>query len=158
MPSSRPRSDMMDSRNDMMQAEGFFTIELLRDGKSGPEVVERRVTPNVVVTAGKKQTWRHASGLNTHYWRYCRIGTCGTAPTSNNANCLSVIASTLTSCDSKTMVSGRTFQIIKSYPSGTGKISATNIKEVIICNAKTTNAFSCLARATFTAVNKTTSD
>lgn len=149
----------MRAMSDSMKFEGgILTVEVIRDGKNGPEVIQRRVAHNLILNVGKKKTWQQATGLDSHFFRYMRIGTCGTAPTSGGTNLLSVVASTLTSVDSKTLSPGRTMTFVKSYPSGSGKISATGIKELIVCNSKTTPGRCALCRATFTSVNKTTSD
>ena len=138
---------------------GFVTLEVIRDGKNGPEVIERRITHNLIVNTGKKQLWRIASGLSTNVFDRMRIGTGGTAANSGHTNVLTAVASSLTSVDSKTLLSAtRTMQWVNSYPSGGGSISATNIQEVCLLNQQTSPGGSAMMRATFTSVNKTTAD
>jgi hypothetical protein len=138
---------------------GVITIEVLRDGKHGPEVIERRVVHNLVVNTGKRQTWRQAAGLNINDWDQMRIGTCGTPPASGDTNVLSPVTGTLNTVDSKTLLAGtRTLQEVISYPSGVGTKSATGIKEVVLLNQNTSPGGSALMRATFTPVDKTTLD
>jgi len=137
---------------------GFLTVEVIRDGKNGPTVLQRRVH-NLVVNTGKRQTWRQACGLNVNDWDQFRIGTCGVAANSAHTNVVSPVASTINTADSKTLLSAtRTYQMVVSYPSGGGSISATGIKEVVVLNQNTSPGGSALMRAVFTAVNKTTAD
>lgn len=150
---------MLNLTDAIEQFGGVVEVEVIRDGKNGPEVVERRVSHNTVVNAGKKQTWRQATGLNTNDWDQMRIGTSAAAVTSAQTNVLSPVTGTLNTVDSKSLLSGtRTLQLVISYPSGGGTKSATNIREVVVLNQNTSPGGSCFMRATFTAVTKTTSD
>lgn len=138
---------------------GWLTVEVIRDGRDGPFVVQRTESHNLVVNTGKRQTWRQASGLNTNDWDQFRIGTCGTSPNSAHTNVLTPVTGTINTADSKTLLAGtRTFQLVISYPSGGGSKSATGIKEMVVLNQNTSPGGSALARAIFTAVNKTTAD
>lgn len=138
---------------------GVFLIEVIRDGKHGPVVIQRSVSSNLVVNTGKRQTWRMASGLNTNDWDQARIGTCGVAANSGQTNVVSPVTGTLNTVDQKTLLAGtRTFQLVVSYPSGGASKSATGIKEVVILNQNTSPGGSALARSVFSAVNKTTAD
>lgn len=144
---------------DEIRAGGIFEIELIRAGKHGPEVVDRRVSRNLVVNTGKRQTWRQASGLNANDWDQMRIGTSAVAANSGQTNVITPVTGTINTVDSKTLLAGtRTFQLVISYPSGVSTKSATNIREVVVLNQNTSPGGSALARATFTAVNKTTAD
>jgi hypothetical protein len=144
---------------DELQAQGVFVVEVLRDGKNGPEVLQRRVVPNLVVNTGKRQLWRQATGLNTNDFDQMRIGTSGGAANSGQTNVISPVTGTINTVDSKTLLSGtRTMQWVISYPSGAGQKSATNIREVVLLNQNTSPGGSALSRSTFTAVNKTTAD
>ena len=136
---------------------GYVDVEVIRDGADGPVVIQRRRVHNLVVNSGKRQTWRQASGLNANDWDQFRIGTNGGAAASGQTNVISRVAGTLKTADLKTM-SGRTFQLMISYPSGAGSISAANIQEVAVLNQHTSPGGSALMRAVFTAVNKTTAD
>lgn len=138
---------------------GVFLIEVIRDSKNGPVVVQRAVSPNLVVNTGKRQTWRMASSLNTNDWDQMRIGTSSGAANSGQTNVISPVTNTINTVDQKTLLAGtRTFQLVISYPSGAGTKSATNIKEVVILNQNTSPGGSALARSVFSAVNKTTAD
>lgn len=138
---------------------GVFLIEVIRDGKNGPVVIQRTASANLVVNTGKRQTWRQACNLNTNDWDQMRIGTCGTAENSSQTNVLTPVTGTINTVDQKTLLSGtRTFQLVYSLPSGGGSKSATNIKEVVILNQNTSPGGSALARSVFSAVNKTTAD
>lgn len=145
--------------SDGLEAAGIFTIEVLRDGKNGPEVLQRRVAPNLVVNTGKRQLWRSATGINTKIFDTMRIGTSGVAANSGQTNVVSPVTGTINTVDLMTLLSGtRTMQWVISYPSGGGTKSATNIREVVILNQNTSPGGSALSRSTFTAVNKTTAD
>jgi hypothetical protein len=138
---------------------GFVTIEVIRDGKNGPEVIDRRVTHNLVVNAGKRQIWRLAAGNQTNIFDQMRIGTSGAAANSGHTNVLSPVTGTLNTVDSKSLLSAtRTMEWVISYPSGGGTKSATGIEEVVLLNQNTSPGGSCMMRAVFTAVNKTTAD
>ena len=139
---------------------GIVCVEVIRDTPDGPKVIQRREVHNLVVNVGKKQFMRKALGINTKYWRYFRIGTCGVAANSGQTNLVSPITGTLKTVDSYT-ISGatRTFNIIYSYPSGASSKSATGIKEVILGDQHTSPGGSICMRAVISpAVNKTTSD
>jgi hypothetical protein len=145
--------------SDGLEAAGIFTIEVLRDGKNGPEVIQRRTAPNLVVNTGKRQLWRSATGLNSKIFDTARIGTSGAAANSGQTNVISPVTGTINTVDLLTLLSGtRTMQWVISYQSGAGTKSATNIREVVILNQNTSPGGSALSRSTFTAVNKTTAD
>jgi hypothetical protein len=138
---------------------GSFVIQILRDGPMGPRVIDEAITSNLVVNTGKRQLWRMASGLNTNDWDQMRIGTSAVAANSGQTNVITPVTGTINTVDQKTLLSGtRTFQLMISYPSGGGTKSATNIREVVVLNQNTSPGGSALARATFSAVNKTTAD
>lgn len=144
---------------DELRAKGIFIVEVLRDGKNGPEVLQRRVSPNLVVNSGKRQLWRIASGVSTSVFRHMRIGTSAVAANSAQTNVVSPVTGTLNTVDSMTLLAGtRTMQWVISYPSGAGTKSATNIREVMVLNQNTSPGGSALSRSVFTAVNKTTAD
>lgn len=154
----RGNSALVDSV-DIDPVGGVFLIEVIRDSKNGPVVIQRAASANLVVNTGKRQTWRMASGLNTNDWDQARIGTSGVAANSGQTNVVSPVTGTLNTVDQKTLLAGtRTFQLVISYPSGAGSKSATNIKEVVILNQNTSPGGSALARSVFSAVNKTTAD
>lgn len=137
---------------------GIVLVEVIRDGKNGPEVIQRRVH-NTVVNSGKRQLLRKAVGLQLNDFDQFRIGTSGAAVNSGQSNVLSPVANSLNTADSKTLLSGtRTLQLVISYPSGGGSLSANGIDEVVILNQNTSPGGSALMRAIFTAVNKTTAD
>lgn len=137
---------------------GYFTIEVIRDGPHGPVVRHRERVHNVVTTIGKKLIMKQAAGLGTAYLiDQIRIGVGSTAATSNDTNVKTAVAGTLTTVDTKTM-SGQTYQVIHSYPSGGGTISCANIQEVALLSQATSPGGSCWARSTFTAVTKTVND
>jgi len=149
---------MSDQLTDELNASGVYTIEVIRDGKNGPEVIQRRVVPNLVVNTGKRQIWRMSAGLNSHAFTKMRIGTSAGAAASGQTNVLSPVTGTLAAA-AVTLLSGtRTMQWIVSYASGAGTKSATNIREVVVMNSPTSPGGSALSRSTFTAVNKTTAD
>lgn len=138
---------------------GVFDIEVIRDGPNGPVVIERRRAPNLVVNAGKKQMWRMVTGLNTDNFDQMRIGTCPGAPDSADTNVRTPVTGTINTVDSKSLLSGtRTMQLVISYPSGGGSKASNNISEVAVLSQNTSAGGSALAVATFTPVNKTTTD
>lgn len=142
-----------------LTARGIFTVEVIRSGKHGPKVVQRRTALNLVVNTGKRQIWRQATGLNANDFDQMRIGTSGVAANSGHTNVVSPVTGTLNTVDSKTLLAAtRTFQWVISYASGAGTKSATNIREVVVLNQNTSPGGSALSRSTFTAVNKTTAD
>ncbi len=148
--------------NDLIkQVGGIVTWEVIRDGKNGPEVIDRRVSPNLIVNYGKTMMWRKVTGLNTHLWRFFRIGTCGAVAASNQTLCcIEPIAGTRKTVNSYTMSGAtRTFAWVYSYPSGGGSLSVNNIREVVLCDQLTTPGGSIMMRSVITpAVNKTTHD
>lgn len=147
--------------HDMMELRGgVLTVEVIRDGRNGPEVIARREVHNLVVNVGKKRMWRVAAGIvTTHHFDQFRIGTCGTAANSAHTNVLSPVTGTINTADSKTLLAGtRTLQLVISYPSGAGSKSATGIKEACVLDTNTSPGGSALMRAIFTAVNKTLAD
>jgi len=138
---------------------GIVTIEIVRDGKDGPEVIASRIVPNLIVNTGKRQIWRQATGLNAKVFNFFRIGISSQAANSGQTNLTTPVTGTLKTADAKTLLAGtRTMQWVISYPSGVGTKSATNIQEVCLFNQHTSPGGSALMRATFTPVNKTTSD
>jgi hypothetical protein len=138
---------------------GYVTLELIRDGKNGPEVIHTETQHNLVVNTGKRQLWRQSMGLNTKVWNFFRIGTSSGAANSAQTNLISPVTNTLKTADAKTLLSGtRTAQWVISYPSGAGTKSVTGIKEVCLFNQRTSPGGSALMRTTFTSVNKTTAD
>lgn len=149
----------MQLQDETGKAVGQYLIEVIRDGRNGPEVIQRREVNNLVVNTGKRQTWRQSTGLNTNDWDQMRIGTSPAAAGSADTNVKSPVANTLNTVDSKSLLAAtRTLQLVISYPSGGGSISAANIQEVAVLNQNTSPGGSALSRATFTAVNKTTAD
>lgn len=144
---------------DELTAQGVYTIEVIRDGKNGPEILERRVVPNLVVNTGKRQIWRMSSGLSSSVFKFMRIGTSGGAAASGNTNVTTPVTGTLRTASLVTLLSGtRTMQWVVSYQSGGGTKSATNIKEVVVMNMHTSPGGSAMSRAVFSAVSKTTAD
>jgi hypothetical protein len=142
-----------------MAARGMYTIEVIRDGRNGPEVIQRRRTRNLVVNSGKRQILRRIVALQTNDFDQFRIGTSGAAANSGQTNVLSPVTGTIDTADSKSLLSAtRTLQLVVSYASGGGSKSATGIDEVVILNQNTSPGGSCMSRAVFTAVNKTTAD
>jgi hypothetical protein len=148
----------MEVNDGMKVGPNIVTVEVIRDGPRGPEVIQRRKSHNVVVLSGKKQIWRLVTGNQTNLFDQMRIRTSGAAATSNQTNVLSEVTGTLVTADSMTMASGRTQQWVVSYASGAGSKSAAGIEEVVILNQNTSPGGSCMMRATFTAVTKTTAD
>lgn len=149
----------MAATQDLVPLIGHALIEIIRDGKHGPEVIQRIETFNLVVNSGKKQLVRRACGLQTDDFDQFRIGTSGAAAASNQTNVLSPVAATFKTADSKSLLSGtRTLQLVVSYISGASSISATDIQEVCILNQHTTSGGSALSRAVFTPVTKTEDD
>ena len=150
---------MKNDISDELRAQGVYVVEVIRDGKNGPEVIQRRVAPNLIVNSGKRQLWRLATGKSTSLMKFMRIGTSAATPASGQTNVLSPVTGTLRTVSDFTLLSGtRTFQWVVSYQSGASTKSATNIREVVVMNQHTSPGGSALSRSTFTAVNKTTAD
>lgn len=147
---------------------GFATVELISPGPRGPQVtkrirtyqVSRRVAGhNLVVTSGKRQLWRLAMGLQTNIFDQFRIGDSAAAAASGDTNVASPVPGTIVTADSMSVApAGRTATWIVSYPSGGGSISAAGIVEVVILNENTSPGGSCMMRALFPTLNKTTAD
>ena len=138
---------------------GFLEVEIIRDGRHGPEVRARRISHNLIVNTGKRQLWRIASGLSTTVFDQGRIGTSGAAANSAQTNLLSPVTGTLVTVDSRSLEAAtRTHQWVWSYASGGGSKSAAGIDEAVILNQNTSPGGSALMRTVFTAVNKTTAD
>jgi hypothetical protein len=147
--------------SDKVQMAGVFQVEVIRDGKHGPEVIQRRVARNTVVNVGKQELFRIATGLRTagEVFDQMRVGTSGAAVSCTDTNVLEPVTATLTTVDDKSLLSAtRTFRLIVSYPSGAGSKTHAGINEVAVLCKGTSPGDSMLARATFTAVNKTTND
>lgn len=142
------------------EGEGYgawVEAELIRDGPNGPEIVRRHTVHNLVVNAGKRQSWRVLCGLNSKTFDQIRIGSGSAAPNSANTNLQTPIANSLNTVDSKT-ISGRTGELLISYPSGGGTLTAT-VREMVVLNENTSPGGSALARALLSpAVVKTTAD
>lgn len=140
---------------------GVLTAEVIRDTPTGPKVMARRDSHNLIVNTGKRQIWRQATGLNTKVFNFIRIGINSVAAGSADTNVKTAIASTLHTMDSKTLLSGtRTMQWVRSYPSGAGGtiISVAAIKEAVVANQLTSPGGSILMRTVFTSVAKTKAD
>ena len=139
---------------------GYVTVEVIRDGKHGPVVIQRAVSHNLIVNTGKRQLWRQATGLNANDFDQMRIGTSGAAVNSGQSNVVTPVTGTLNTVDSKTLLAGtRTMQWVYSLPSGAGSKSATGIKEVVMLNQNTSPGGSALMRALISpTVNKSTQD
>ncbi len=137
---------------------GFVELEVIRDGKNGPEVIARRRAHNLIVNVGKKRMWKMTIGTSTKVWRQFRLGSNSAAAGSGDTNVKTAIASTIRTVDSKTVDSGRTYKWIVSYPSGGGSLSAAAIKECVLSDQHTTPGGSILMRCVFTPVAKTTAD
>jgi len=135
-----------------------LVVEVLRDGKNGPEVIARRETTNLVVNSGKQQIWRMVAGLQTNLFDQFRLGTSAAAANSAHTNVLSPVASSIRTADQMTMDVGRTMKWVVSYPSGGGSLSASGIVEVVLLNQHTSPGGSCMMRAIITPVNKTSID
>lgn len=144
---------------DVVEPRGEYLLEVIRDGRNGPEVIARREVTNLIMNTGKRQTWRMClTGLNAKKWNFMRLGSGSAAATSGGTNLQTPVTGTLKTADSVTLLAGtRTAQIIRSYPSGAGSKSAT-FKEVCILNQITSPGGSALSRAVFAAVTKTLAD
>lgn len=142
---------------DRVGARGMLMAEVIRETREGPKVIQRSCAFNTVLNTGKKQTWRMTAGLNTNNWDQGRIGSSSQAITSAQTNVTTAITGTINTVDSKTM-SGRTYVIVWSYPSGAGTKSAT-VKEAVILNQNTSPGGSALCRVLLSpTVTKTTAD
>lgn len=137
---------------------GRVVVEVIRDGKNGPEVIQRSEASNLIVTVGKKRMWKMTIGTSTKLWRFMRLGKNSVAAGSGDTNVKTAITSTIKTVDSKTVDAGRTYKWIISYPSGGGTLSAAAIKEVVLSDQKTTPGGSILMRSVFATVAKTTAD
>lgn len=142
---------------DQVRANGVFMLEVIRDSGNGPVVIQRAFAKNTVLNVGKKQLLRRAVALQTNDFDQGRIGSSSAAITSAQTNLTTPITGTLNTVDSKTM-SGRTLQLVWSYPSGGGSKSAT-VKEAVILNQNTSPGGSALCRVLLSpVVTKTTAD
>lgn len=152
-----------DGRNgplcDRQGMSSLVKVEIIRDGRHGPEVMRRSVAHNTVVSGGKKQGIRLIAGQTGKGYDQMRIGTSGAAYASNQDDVLSPVAGTLTTCDSITLSGAtRTYNWVHSYPSGGGSKSAADIQEMCIQCQGTSGGGSAWNRSTFAAVSKTTAD
>jgi hypothetical protein len=134
-------------------------VELIRDDKDGnPQVLRRVESKNTAVIGGKKNAMRLLAGQTTKAYDQIRVGASGAAMVSNQTNVLEPVAGTLTTVDSMTIDTGRTYQWVHSYPSGGGSISCADIQEMCILNESTSPGGSAWNRSTFTPVTKTVND
>lgn len=155
----QPNGDIIDSATGdvISPLQGYFTVEILRDGRNGVECISKTVHKNTVLNAGKKQMWRMLTGLSTKLFKFGRAGSNSAAAISANTNVKTAITGTLKTVDSITM-SGRTLNLIWSYASGAATKSGS-FKEVAILNQRTSPGGSALARALLSPVApKTTAD
>lgn len=149
---------LMNALADTLHAQGVFTVEVIRDGKNGPEVIQRVVAKNTVVSQGKKQLWRMCSGMSTKQFKFMRAGSSSLAVASAHTDVQTIITGSHKTCTTITMTGARTFRLVLSYVSGGGTLSAA-FKEIAIVNTITNTGFSSLCRALLSpVVNKTTAD
>lgn len=153
----RAQAKPVNIEDDLPFDGGWVDVEIIRDTPEGPKVIQRIRSHNTVVNVGKKQLLRRMVGLQTNDFDQFRVGTSAAAVSSAQSNVLSPVTGTLNTADSKSISSGRTLQLVVSYPSGAGSKSAT-FKEVALLNQNTSPGGSAFMRATFTAAAKTTSD
>ena len=143
----------------LQEMGGWVDIEVLRDGKNGPEVIAHRRAHNLIVNVGKIRMWKMTIGTSTKQWRFTRLGGKSVAAGSADTNVKSVIASSTRTVDVKTVSTGRTYKWVVSYPSGAGSLSNAAIKEVILGDQHTSpGGGSILMRTVFSTVAKTTTD
>jgi hypothetical protein len=146
---------------DQTEIQGYFTVEVIRDGPFGPQVVRRqRRKHNLVVNDGKEEILRIACGMQSKVFDNMRLGKCDTTPTSADTGVKTAVAGSLETVDVTTF-DGRTMQLIISYPSGTtatSPISATSINEIAIMLQHTSPGGTALNRSLITATDKTKSD
>jgi len=147
---------------------GVFHIQVIRDGKNGPEVIAERRVANMVLPGGKKELLRRAMNVSTvgefttsgiRYFDQMRIGTSGITNSTAFTNVRSPVTGTLNTVDTKSLLAGtRTMQLVISYPSCASSKHATGIAEVAILCKNTSPGGTALARGIFAAVNKTIVD
>ncbi len=142
---------------DQIRAQGVFMVEVIRDSGDGPKVIQRVFARNTVLNTGKKQLLRKSVALQTNDFDQGRIGSSSAAVTSAQTNVQTPITGTINTVDSKTM-SGRTLQLVWSYPSGASSKSAS-VKEAVVLNQNTSPGGSALCRVLLSpVVPKTTAD
>ena len=142
---------------------GYVDVEVWRDGKHGPVLMQHTRSHNLITNAGKKHIWELASGHKATTFDQMRIGSGSAAATSGGTNLQTPIVGSLNTVDSKTLGTGRTFVWVNSYPSGSGTttggiLSFAAAKEVVIACQHTTPGGTCMMRCVFTAVAKTKAD
>lgn len=137
---------------------GFVLLEVIRDGKNGPEVIHSEEKHNLVVNTGKKSLLRKAANLSTKYFKFMRIGANSAAATSGGTNVVTAITNTLKTVDLVTIDAGRTVKWVMSLPSGGGSKSFAAAKELVILDQHTSPGGSALCRVVFGSVAKSTSD
>lgn len=150
--------DLVSRPEELSLEGGYYTVEVIRDRGNGPEVIQRVDGHNIVLNTGKKQVWRMSNGLSTKQWKWFQLGHNSAAASSGDSGVKTAITSTIKTATVITM-SGRTFQLVISYPSGGGTLSAANIKEFSVNNTLTSAAHTSLCRALISpVVSKTTAD
>ncbi len=143
--------------DDGLKVQGFFLVEVIRDTRDGPKVIQRVVTPNIVVTTGKKYLLQQASGLVSKFYKFGRAGINSAAAVVGDTNVKTAITGTLKTITSITM-SGQTLVLVWSYASGAATKSAA-FKEIAILSQHTTPGGTALARAVLSPLaTKTTAD
>ena len=153
-----PPSEHVQPLEELSLEGGYFTVEVIRDRGNGPEVIRRVDGKNIVLNAGKKQTFRMSSGLSSKAWKWFQLGKSSAAVSSGDAGVKPAITSTIKTNSSQTM-SGRTYTIVVSYPSGAGSLSAAAIKEFAVNNTLTSASHTSLCHALISpVVAKTTAD
>lgn len=149
----------MEARDDRMVLQGEAVIELIRDGKNGPEVIHRQVRKNLVVNVGKKKIIQMIQGNVASTYDHFRLGRNTVAANSGQTNVITAITSTIHTVTTATLSTGRTFRWMYSWVSGGGSLSATGIGELAVLNQQTSPGGSMMARVVLSpVVNKTTAD
>jgi hypothetical protein len=149
--------------NEDEQIGGYVDVEVWRDGKHGPELIQHVRSHNLVMNAGKKHIWELVSGHKATHFNQMRLGSNSAAATSGGTQVKTAIAGSRNTCDSVTLGTGRTFVWMNSYPSGSatttgGVLSFAAAKEVVICCNNATPGGTCMMRCVFTSVAKTKAD
>ena len=139
-------------KNPSMPGTMNVLIEVLRDGK----VISRREKHNLVVNLGKADMAKRLVVTPTKLYQYMRLGHNGAVASSAQSTITTIVTGSNKTCNTAAMSGSRTAKFVRTWI--TTDFSATGIREAGLFSQLTNALGTMLARVTFTAVNKSSSD
>ncbi len=142
----------VEKQRELLPGEMNVLVEVLREGR----VITKREIHNLVVNTGKADLAKRLVVAPTKLYRYMRLGKNNTAANSSQTTITTIVTASNRTCQTAAMSGTRTAKFIRTW--ATTDFSSSGINEAGIFNQLTNAAGTMLARVTFTAVNKTSSD